>query len=698
MLEYFFVRRLIGVSCMRIMLLGNPKSGKTSLLNALKSSSHEIMELDGLYSLSVGEHSQGVIEQLYQQSPDLIINVVDATQLEYQSFLTSQLFECGIPMIVVLTHLDTLHGKINTRFLEKAWGIPVIALKSYHSADMTQLFTCLANEPEQFKPKSMHLPSQFNMLSMFKGKEHFFVRRYLEGQQACRDLLSKKIEKIQIPDGDIQLLDARYQWVHDICTKALEIEYSQIEKITSKLDAILLHRFWGWPIFIMVLWMFFSVAIDIGGLIQQQLTNASDCFFEHWLSAFLKHWQVWEWAQSILVHGLGQGITTMLSFLPVMTFMNLFLSIMESSGYMSRIAFLFERIMRSIGLPGKAFLPLFIGFGCNVPAIMSARMVDGRQERLLTVLLSPFMSCSARLTIYAVFASLFFPDYGGWVVLSLYLFGVVMAIFTGWILRRFWLTGEAKPLMMELPLFQWPNPHKLFRDCVLRLKLFVIRSGKLVVPFCMILGAFQGLIQYQHAHHAWWAQQIWYYWLHVLQPLLAPIGITVDNWPAALSLLTGTMAKEVVVATLNTVYSQMPDVFQTGQMVPEIQHHGYMFRQLLDLPESVVKIWDAHSSKALMWTFGSPVAAYSYLLFVLLYVPCISTLAIIRQEVGAFWQKFAFLWSFILAYSVASIFYQVTTWTSHPQQTFQWIVGMSILWTIIIMLFHHWKPQHVNRH
>lgn len=686
---------------MRIMLLGNPQSGKSSLIDAFNGCSHDLIEQQGIYSfssLSEIKRSQEVVEQLYSKSPDLIINVVDATQLEYQSFLTSQLLECGIPMIVVLTHLDILHGKVNTRYLEKVWGIPVIALKSYHSKDMTQLFTCLANEPAQFKPTPMNLPSHLNFISTLRTREGFLARRYLEGQQSFREFLSKKIDHIQIPDVDLLLLDARYQWVHDIASQALQIEHTKIEKLTSKLDNVLLHRFWGWPIFILVLWVFFSIAIDFGGFIQQMLTNISESFFEHWLSSILQRWHVWDGVQWILVHGLGQGITTMLSFLPVMTFMNLFLSMMESTGYMSRIAFLFERIMRSIGLPGKAFLPLFIGFGCNVPAIMSSRMVDGSQERLLTVLLSPFMSCSARLTIYAVFASLFFPEYGGWVVLSLYLFGVVMAIFTGWILRRFWLTGKATPLMMELPLFQWPNPHKLFRDCVLRLKLFVIRSGKLVVPFCMILGSLQGLIQFQQAHHSWWAQQMWQSWTLFFHPLLAPLGITVDNWPAALSLLTGTMAKEVVVATLNTLYSQMPDVFQQSHVVPLMQHHGYMFRQLLSLPEGVAKIWDAHSSKALMWAFGSPISAYSYLLFILLYVPCISTLAIIRQEVGAFWQKFAFLWSFILAYSVASLFYQIATWTAHPQQTILWIAAMVALWSIIIMLFHHWKPQHVNSH
>jgi ferrous iron transport protein B len=679
---------------MRMMLVGNPLSGKTKLLHALKSFHYEVTELPGVYSLSVGGDSDNVIHQVVQpllhQSPDLLINVVDATQLERQLILTTQLMEMDIPMIVVLTHMDKLHGKVNTRLLEKTWGIPVIAL----SSDLTPLLTILAQDPAQHIAK----PLPIKELAAYKGQLGFMVRRYIEGNASYRKALPAKVDKI--PNAEalaLKLLDLRYQWVHDLSSQVLNIEHTFIEKLTARLDDVLLHRFLGWPIFLMVLWLFFSVAINFGGKIQQQLTGLSEYFFEHWLNDLLSQGNVWTGLNWVLVHGLGQGVSTMLSFLPVMTFMNLFLSVMESTGYMARVAFLFERIMRSIGLPGKAFLPLFIGFGCNVPAIMSARMVDGGRERLLTVLLSPFMSCSARLTIYAVFASLFFPEYGGWIVLSLYLLGVVMAIFTGWILRSFWLQGKAMPLMMELPLFQWPNAHKLFRDIVIRLKLFIIRSGKLVVPFCMLLGTVQGAIQYQNAHHYQWVQYLWGAWVHVIQPLLAPIGISVENWPAAVSLLTGTMAKEVVVATLNTLYVQIPVAGDHVHLTHAFQSHWYMFRQLAVIPETVSKIWDAHSSRALMWAFGGPVAAYSYLLFVLLYVPCISTLAIIRQEVGAFWQKFAFVWSFVLAYSVASLFYQIATCFAHPLQTLLWCLGLLGLWTGIIMLFHHWKPAHVHR-
>lgn len=720
---------------MRVMLVGNPNAGKSTLFHALtqhaliNSEAQEayspllpdtqFIDLPGFYSLNSGQtpslSMQFAAQELLNNPPDLFINVVNVTELEKQLLLTTQLLELGIPLVVLLTHQDKCTQACNEGLLSQRLGVPVFALKDYQATPIRALSSWLQSKMT-VKPK-MILPWPKTIAHYFPedlqvGQSLFALRRYLESADRFRsldsvtddlyqkiaDTASIDLEALKALDVELVMMDSRYAFVHQIVQEVMPAQTPKQQSWTRKLDKVLLHRFWGWPIFLLILWAFFSLAIDIGGGLQQTLTGQCEWFFKYPVSGFLQRLGALNWIKWLLVDGLGTGIATMLSFLPVMGLMNLFLTLLEASGYMSRVAFLFERMMRSIGLPGKAFLPLLIGFGCNVPAIMSARMVDGSRERLLTVLLSPFMSCSARLTIYAVFASLFFPQSGGLVVLSLYLLGIVMAILTGLLLRKFWLTGQSAPLMMDLPLYKIPKMKRLLKDVYLRLKLFLIRSGALVVPFCAVLGTFQAAVQ-----HGWMISEgfktlLWQIWESGLHPIFAPLGVSLENWPAAVSLLTGTMAKEIVVATLNTLYGQMPNILQNPAITVAHHHHWVFFDQWMVLPASMTEHLTAHSSRALMWAFGGPAAAYSYLLFVLLYIPCISTLAIIRQEVGFFWQWFALIWSLILAYSVASLFYQTATYSVHPLQTISWWGGMTLVWVIIILLFHYWKPKYAKQY
>jgi ferrous iron transport protein B len=722
---------------MRIMILGNPNAGKTSLFNLLthqqkkvanyagvtieaeesklfQSPEHQLIDLPGFYSLSAGQltglEMQFAADQLLKNKPDLILNVVDATQLERQLLLTSQLMELGIPMVLVLTHMDRFkqsHQPIDILALQSHLALPVIPIAQYALTEELQVLAEITNiSSTQYEPHIMAWPKSLS--SIFKqnsmlGQGLFALRRFLESgefhlhrlnltdelyqQYFSQDVLEAINETEQQGiDFELEMMDARYQFVHNICQKVIPIQHPKVDILTQKLDRYMLHRYLGWPIFLSILWLFFSIAIHIGGTVQQVCSDVVNQFFNEFLNGLLTHYHVYQWFKWMIVNGLGQGITTMVSFLPVMALMNLFLSLMESTGYMARVAFLFERIMRLIGLPGKAFLPLLIGFGCNVPAIMSARIVEGKHERLLTVLLSPFMSCSARLTIYAVFASLFFPQSGGWVVLSLYLLGVVMAILTGYFLRQVWLTGAAVPLMIELPSYKIPNIKLILRDVVLRLKLFIQRSGKLVVGFCVVLGGVQAALQGDFAHLNPIQQFLWTGWQYVFHPLLSPMGIRLENWPAAIGLLTGTMAKEVVIATLNTLYSQLP--------------HASGMMDVLTPASSFISTpteWSSVSSKVLFWAFSGWQSAYSYLLFVLLYIPCISTLAIIRQEVGSFWQWFAFIWSLLLAYSVACLFYQTSMFFAHPWQTGFWWMGLSLFWSCLFYIFKSWRPSYVGR-
>jgi ferrous iron transport protein B len=711
---------------MRIVLIGNQHSGKSSLFQALTQEKpqpeqaveapiifnhdYHLIDLPGFYSLSNGPQAglsmEYAAQVLVQNPPDLIINVVNASLLERELFLSTQLMELGCPMVMVLTHVDKLHEKqisLKIDMLEKQLGLKIIVLHDYDAISTQALFRDHIETFSSFKPNIIPWPEALKPSPDLSIKKQFALRRLLESQSFHQGTLHPSDDLYQAALGEEQvlndksldalllLLDTRYQFVHQALQKSVVKVSGQGQAFSHKLDKLLLHRFWGWPIFLMVLLAFFSLAVDVGGTFQQELSASSDWFFQFPVQKMMGYLHAPIWLKWIVVDGLGQGVSTMLSFLPVMAFMNIFLSMLESSGYMARIAFLFERIMRRIGLPGKAFLPLLIGFGCNVPAIMAARTVNAGRERLLTVLLSPFMSCSARLTIYAVFASLFFPRFGGLVVLSLYILGIIMAILTGLLLRRYWLTGKVAPVALELPIYRLPSMKRLFKDVYLRLKLFLIRSGKLVVPFCVVLGTFQAAMAHGFVFSESLKTSASMLWIYVFHPLLAPIGISLENWPAAVGLLTGSMAKEIVIATLNTLYSQMPELLGAGKPF-------LILKSFMVLPEMVKEQIDFDASRRLMGAFGGPIAAYSYLLFVLLYIPCISTLAIIRQEVGRFWQWFALLWSLWIAYSVSSLFYQVATIKAHPIKSLLWVLGVGIAWVLIVLLFKHWKPKHVKSH
>jgi ferrous iron transport protein B len=320
------------------------------------------------------------------------------------------------------------------------------------------------------------------------------------------------------------------------------------------------------------------------------------------------------WLIALCAYGIGKGINTTLTFIPVMALMYFFLALLESSGYMARAAFVVDRIMRFLGLPGKAFVPMIVGFGCNVPAIMAARTLDSQADRNLTILMSPFMSCSARLAIYAVFVAAFFPRGGQNIVFSLYLIGILMAVLTGFILRKTLLLGKTSPLILELPAYHRPSLSRLLNETSLRLRYFITRAGKFIIPVCVILGGFNELTIHGESILSIFGQFI--------TPIFAPMGLHQDNWPATVGLLTGTLAKEVVIGSLNSLYKPI----------------GQMYNH-----------------------FDGKIGAYAYLLFILLYIPCVSTMAAIRQEAGRRLMWFSIVWSLLLAYTISVLFYQIAS-------------------------------------
>jgi ferrous iron transport protein B len=367
---------------------------------------------------------------------------------------------------------------------------------------------------------------------------------------------------------------------------------------------------------------------------------------------------------------------------------------------MARAAFVMDRLMQSLGLPGKSFVPLIVGFGCNVPSVMGARTLDAPRERLMTIMMAPFMSCGARLAIFAVFSAAFFGQQGALVVFSLYVLGIVMAILTGLMLKHTIMRGEATPFVMELPVYHAPHVKSLILQTWQRLKGFVLRAGKVIIVVSIFLSglnsfSLNGQVVDNINDSALASVS------HVFTPLLEPIGIQPNHWQATVGLFTGAMAKEVVVGTLNTLYtaeSIKKETFDPAsfslmdELVGAVEETGKNLKSTFSLSVLANPIeaskgdgeMEMGAMGIMSQKFGSAAAAYSYLIFVLLYIPCISVMGAMARESSRGWMGFSILWGLNTAYSLATIFYQLATFTQHPVYSLTCILAV-ILFNVLVI-------------
>jgi len=389
--------------------------------------------------------------------------------------------------------------------------------------------------------------------------------------------------------------------------------------------------------------------------------------------------------------------------------MYLFLSFLEDSGYMARAAFVMDRLMQALGLPGKSFVPLIVGFGCNVPSVMGARTLDAPRERLMTIMMAPFMSCGARLAIFAVFAAAFFGQQGALAVFSLYVLGIVMAILTGLMLKHTIMRGEASPFVMELPVYHVPHLKSLAIQTWQRLKGFVLRAGKVIVIVSIFLSALNSFTLSGQA-----ADNINDSALasvsRVITPVFKPIGVHEDNWQATVGLFTGAMAKEVVVGTLNTLYTAEniqeqdfnPAEFSLGdELLGAVEETWQSLKDTFSLSVLANPI-EASKGDGEMATgamgvmsekFGSASAAYSYLIFVLLYIPCISVMGAIARESSRGWMGFSVLWGLNIAYSLSTVFYQAANFSQHPRYSLVCILAVILFNVVVIGLLRRARSR-----
>lgn len=738
-----------------VALVGNPNCGKTTLFNALtggrqrvgnwpgvtveRKSGHyveggetvEVVDLPGVYSMTVPVTTSAVDERIAQefilrQQATIIINIVDASNLERHLYLTTQLLEMGAPVILALNMMDVAQARqlfIDQVKLAKHLGCPVVALSASKGEGLTQLKKAIAGFP------SMHI-SKLNLqypdgiekriavvsAEIEKNKYQMDTRwlavRLLEEDAFAKTMVGlgktpdsvghllsvvaqeqKMIQQALGEDADILLADTRYrfieQLVRDTITQSADIKPSW----TTYIDNIVLNRFLAVPLFLIAMYMLFFFAINIGGAFQDFFDISSQTIFVDGFAHLLNYIGSPTWLTALLANGIGKGINTTITFIPVIGAMFLFLALLEDSGYMARAAFVIDRFMRVLGLPGKAFVPMIVGFGCNVPAVMAARTLENKRDRILTIMMSPFMSCGARLAIYAIFTAAFFPRGGQNVVFALYLIGIVMAVLTGFILRQTVLKGDPAPLVMELPAYHWPSFKTLALHAWQRLKAFVYRAGKLIVPICVLIGALNSL-NIDGTMGDGDANSLLAMVGRYATPVFAPMGIHNDNWPATVGLVTGILAKEVVVGTLNTLYSQMAHL-DAAASVTSFHFWSGLMEAVRSVPENFAQLASALSNPVLAKApidpvsqgvyglmyqkFDGKIGAFAYLLFVLLYFPCVSTTAVMLRELHRGWSIFSVCWMTGVAYAVAVIFYQAATWRQHPLSSFLWVLGMSSL-------------------
>lgn len=740
------------MKALTIGLIGNPNAGKTTLFNQLtgarqrvgnwagvtverkeghfNTAQHQVtlVDLPGTYSLTTISEQTSLDEQIachyiLSGEADLLINVVDAANLERNLYLTLQLIELGIPCVVALNMLDiarSQHIDIDIKALSQQLGCPVIPLVSTRGQGINELknsidklqpvpFKALVNYPPvllsevdklvQAMPESWPVQQRrWLALQILEGDIYSLARAGIA--PAIVELARENLRQNQHEDPELVIADARYQSIARICDIVGNSQQAEPNRLTQVLDKVILNRWLGVPIFLFVMYLMFVLAINIGGALQPIFDIGSAAIFIQGIQwvGYTLHFP--QWLTIFLAQGVGGGINTVLPLVPQIGMMYLFLSFLEDSGYMARAAFVMDRLMQALGLPGKSFVPLIVGFGCNVPSIMGARTLDAQRERLITIMMAPFMSCGARLAIFAVFAAAFFGQDGASVVFSLYLLGIAVAILTGLVLKYTIMRGEASPFVMELPVYHVPHLKSLLLQTWQRLKGFVLRAGKVIVIASIFIG---GLNSFSFSGKA--VDSINDSALasvsKVLTPLLSPMGIHGDNWQATVGLVTGAMAKEVVVGTLNTLY--------TAEQIKSEPFDAESFNLWDELAGAIDTTWQglkdtfslsvlsnpieaskgdgemAAGSMGMMSSkFGSNISAYSYLIFVLLYVPCVSVMGAIARETSRGWMTFSILWGLNVAYSLATLFYQAATFHNHPQQSFG-IIALVVIFNALIL-------------
>lgn len=740
-----------------IALVGNPNCGKTTLFNRLTGSQqrvgnwpgvtverktgyfqhaglrHAMVDLPGTFSLHVSHEGDSLDQQIAQSfvlsgEPDLLLNVIDASSLERGLYLASQLLDAGLPMVIALNMLDVANARglhIDARKLSERLGCPVVPIVASRGDGTDALLDAIDGQLHAKSPPArltLDTPFERTLLELqgilpeeLRGANARLVAAAtLERDAAILKRLgaaasARGIELVEALERQIQrgaadaLIEERYRAIAKLLTGAVEQHAAPQRDHTAWLDALFLNRWAAFPLFLGIMYLMFTFTINVGGAFIDFFDTAGAALFVELPRGLMHSVGLPEWLVAGLADGVGGGMQLVASFVPVIASLFLFQSFLEDSGYMARAAFILDRAMRAIGLPGKSFVPLIVGFGCNVPAVMSTRSLDAQQDRLLTTLMAPFMSCGARLTVYALFAAALFPRNGQNAVFALYLIGVVLAVLTGWMVRKALLRRDLSAFVMELPPYHLPTMRGLLIHTWHRLKGFVLRAGKAIVAVVVVLNVVNSLGVDGSFGNQNTEKSVLSAIGKTITPVFAPLGLTEENWPATVGIFSGIFAKEVVVGTLDALYSTLGSDDAIAQEAPTVR--GLLNDAIASVPRNLGDLGErladplgldmgdisnreaaAAAQEVEVGTLGQigrlfdgQLGAFAYMLFVLLYMPCVATLGAIYKEQGGFWAFFSATWNTAIAWSLAVCVYQAGQISDSPVTALSWMVGCSVM-------------------
>ena len=636
-------------------LAGNQNCGKTTLFNQLTGSNQHVgnfpgvtvdqkvgqmksqpdcsvVDLPGIYSLRPYTNEEIVTRDfLLNEKPDGIINIVDATNIERNLYLTLQLMEMRIPMVLALNMMDEVRnngGTINVEKMSEALGIPVVpisAAKNEGIEELVQAAVRVAKEKRTTKvidfckqgPVHRCIHSVCHQIEDHAEKAGLSVRfscsKLIENDTRIVDMLQLSQNELELVEHSIiemeaeagmdrnaALADMRYDFIESVCADTvIKCEESKEHIRSVKIDSILTHRYFASPIFILVMFLVFFLTFNVFGAVLSDLLSLLIDDITALVDKGLTAYGINPVVHSLVIDGIFAGVGSVLSFLPIIVVLFFFLSILEDTGYMARIAFVMDKLLRKIGLSGRSIVPLLVGFGCTVPAVMASRTLSSERDRRMTIMLTPFMSCSAKIPIYAVFAAAFFPQYAALVMIGMYLTGIIIGIIVALIFDRTVFRGKPIPFVMELPNYRFPSAKSVLLLMWDKAKDFLQRAFTIIFLATVIIWFLQSFDSRLNVVTDS-ADSILAAIGHLLAPLFAPLGF--DDWRIPTALITGFTAKEAVISTLGVL-----------------------------MGTSTAALGSA------LHTLFTPVSAISFLVFTLLYTPCVAAIAAVKRELESGW-------------------------------------------------------------
>lgn len=678
----------------KVALVGNPNCGKTSLFN-MASGSHEhvgnysgvtvdakegtfshggykflLVDLPGTYSLSAYSPEELYVRRnLLEESPDVVVNVVDASNLQRNLYLTTQLIDMNLRVVMALNMYDELVSrgdKLDIRQLGYLLGMPVVPTVSRSGEGISALFDTVIQIYENSDPRlarhihinhGAEIEQSIDRIKRLvqripdirhKYSTRWLAIKYLENDKeaeavveglpgrdeiiAARFEEQKRISDILGSSLESSMVDAKYAFIQGALAETLEVGRARKKRrtLTDKIDAVVTSKWLAFPIFFFLLYLVFDGTFVLGEYPMRWI----EWLVEN-ISAFVSSVMPESWFKDLVTDGIIGGVGSVLVFLPNILLLYLFISLLEDSGYMARAAFIMDRMMHKMGLHGKSFIPMIMGFGCNVPAIMATRTIESRKSRLITILIIPLMSCAGRMPVYILIAGAFFPRHAGAVLLGLYALGIVLAVLAAMIIGRF-IKEDDLPFVMELPPYRIPTAKSVFRHTWEKGKQYLQKMSGIILV-CSVVIWFLGYYPNHNAYSSVREQQEHSFIGYVgkaMEPVLEPLGF---DWRMGVGIVAGVGAKELVVSTLGVMYSE-----DGAEAV--VEDHG-----------------ETRLQKALLRSV-TPAGALAYMVFILLYFPCIATFVAIKSEAGGWkWAVITAVYTLALAWAAAFVTFRIAS-------------------------------------